>query len=162
MDVFEFIAKHTEGVSVVVELGAGKFDKLLRVADTVERRIGFEVHEHAEEIDDPRIEKIYASLFEWNLFVRAKDRDCVMLIDVLEHLERHDADRLLADLRRSFRRVLVFTPLGFRPQGQVEDNYYNIHRSGWTEQCLQLRGFTTWAEPEYTGGSLFGRWDLPT
>lgn len=70
-----------------------------------------------------------------------KSVDSVFLLDVIEHLEKDDGARLLAETERIARRqIVIFTPLGFMPQphtgtrdawglggGDVQQ-----HRSGWT------------------------------
>jgi len=66
--------------------------------------------------------------------------DAVVLMDVIEHLEKSDGVRLLektVELARS--QIVVQTPLGFLPQGEdeVEDAWgmdgvdWQVHRSGW-------------------------------
>lgn len=55
----------------------------------------------------------------------------VVLMDVVEHLEKAEAKRLLAQTQEYVQQIVVFTPLGFMPQ---EDGEWNTHRSGWNEQ----------------------------
>lgn len=67
--------------------------------------------------------------------------DTVFLLDVIEHVEKEDGLRLLAEARRiATCQVVVFTPLGFYPQSYEEDptdrwgfqgGYWQTHRSGW-------------------------------
>lgn len=56
--------------------------------------------------------------------------DLALFVDVIEHLEKHEGHRVLADLTRRARRVLVATPLGFRRQ-EIPGMPYETHRSGW-------------------------------
>lgn len=66
--------------------------------------------------------------------------DTVMLIDVIEHLEKEEARVLLdASVRLARSQVVVQTPLGFLAQGEGEEKdawgldgvNWQIHRSGW-------------------------------
>lgn len=56
--------------------------------------------------------------------------DLALFIDVIEHLEKPDALKLLDALTRRARRVLVTTPWGFRPQ-EIPGMPFEAHRSGW-------------------------------
>ena len=56
--------------------------------------------------------------------------DLALLIEVIEHLEKDEAWRVLDQLMRRAKRVLITTPLGFRRQ-EVPDLPFENHRSGW-------------------------------
>ncbi|MBN2822697.1 MAG: hypothetical protein JXR33_05835 [Coriobacteriia bacterium] len=67
--------------------------------------------------------------------------DTVVLLDVIEHLPKDEGRRLLeATVSIARSQVVVFTPLGFMPQGDAEDKDawglggtdWQVHRSGWT------------------------------
>lgn len=71
--------------------------------------------------------------------IRALDRvlpsdapryDLALLIDVIEHLEKPEGMALLQSLLGRARRVLITTPLGFRPQ-EIAGQPFETHRSGW-------------------------------
>lgn len=66
--------------------------------------------------------------------------DTVILADVIEHLEKHEAYELLQDtIRLARRQVAVFTPLGFMPQFHrdgkdawgLDGGEWQEHKSGW-------------------------------
>jgi hypothetical protein len=68
--------------------------------------------------------------------------DGVVALDVIEHFEKPDGWRLLEAMERIARkRVIVFTPNGFLPQGEHEDNPWQVHRSGWTAEDFLPRGY---------------------
>ncbi len=68
--------------------------------------------------------------------------DCVLASDVIEHLTREDGCRLLAMMERIARRkVIIFTPNGFMPQGEFEENPWQVHKSGWTVNEMRKRGY---------------------
>jgi hypothetical protein len=69
-----------------------------------------------------------------------KSVDTVILHDVIEHLEKEDALRLLQATEPLARRqIVVFTPLGFMPQHHpdgkdawgLDGGHWQEHRSGW-------------------------------
>lgn len=77
--------------------------------------------------------------FQW---IHADRYDLVYCLDVIEHMEKEDGLRLLAELERvAVRRILLFTPNGFRPQDS--DDPWQVHRSGWTADELRGLGYTT-------------------
>lgn len=40
------------------------------------------------------------------------------------------------------KRVVVFTPNGFLPQGVWDNNPHQVHRSGWTVDEMRRRGYS--------------------
>ena len=56
--------------------------------------------------------------------------DLALFVDVIEHFEKVEGHRVLAELTTRARRVLVTTPLGFRRQ-EIPGMPYETHRSGW-------------------------------
>lgn len=70
--------------------------------------------------------------------------DAVMAIDVIEHFERSDALKLLDEMNRIARRVVVIaTPNGYVYQPPAPDNEYNEHKSGWSKSDLSQLGFSS-------------------
>jgi hypothetical protein len=64
-----------------------------------------------------------------------------MAIDIVEHFEKADALRFLAELRRvSTRAALVSTPKDFYEQ-HIEANPLEDHRSHWDEAELREAGY---------------------
>lgn len=68
--------------------------------------------------------------------------DIVIALDVVEHFEKQDGWALLGAMEAvARRRVVVFTPNGFLPQGEKDDNPLQVHRSGWTVDEFTERGY---------------------
>ena len=71
-----------------------------------------------------------------------KSFDCVLASDVIEHLPKEMGDPFLATLESLARkRVLIFTPNGFLPQGEYDSNPWQVHVSGWTPEEMRKRGY---------------------
>jgi SAM-dependent methyltransferase len=66
--------------------------------------------------------------------------DLVILIDVLEHFERADAVRVLAECQRVGKVVVVSTPRRFWPQQASWGNPFECHRSLWRRTDLLSLG----------------------
>lgn len=67
--------------------------------------------------------------------------DTIFLLDVIEHLERADGERVLALAAERAREVVLYTPTGFKPQSYasgekdawgMNGTAWQTHRSGWT------------------------------
>ena len=68
--------------------------------------------------------------------------DCVILLDVVEHLKKDEGLRLLDNVERIARKkIFVVTPNGFLPSGAFDNNPWQIHRSGWTVEEMRNRGY---------------------
>lgn len=66
----------------------------------------------------------------WQDVIRYNDfkLNTVILMDVIEHLSRNEAGKLLTATEQITDQIVVFTPYGFMEQ---EDGPWNTHWSGW-------------------------------
>ena len=95
-----------------------------------------------------------------------KSFDVAVLLDVLEHLSKEEGRAILKKMEKWARRkVIVFTPNGFLPQEDYNENPYMDHHSGWDAAELRelgynvygVRGFKTlYGKPGFGGRVL--RW----
>jgi hypothetical protein len=68
--------------------------------------------------------------------------DCVVALDLVEHLPKADGEELLGIMERTAaRKVVVFTPNGFQPQQPYDDNPLQQHLSGWKVDEMRHRGY---------------------
>lgn len=68
--------------------------------------------------------------------------ECVLASDLIEHLTKKDGFKLINLMERiASKRVIIFMPNGFLPQGVHENNPYQVHRSGWTAEEMRKRGY---------------------
>ena len=68
--------------------------------------------------------------------------DCVVALDVIEHLPREDGERLIEAMEAvAAKRVLIFTPNGFVPQSPEPGNPFQEHLSGWSPEDFLARGY---------------------
>ncbi len=165
-----FICKHTEGFESVLELGAGYLDMLDACHESVIYRCGIELFLPyiTESQNERKCVAIHGDMRDWEM-IYSGHRECVMMIDSLEHLGLEDGVRLILGLQRKFKRILVFTPYGYHPQDTDEtghDNVLQYHLSSWYDGQLFGLGFETqiaWdlhakAKPEHPH-ALFGVWN---
>jgi SAM-dependent methyltransferase len=68
--------------------------------------------------------------------------DCVLACDVIEHLKEEDALNLISQMELLARKkVIIYTPNGFLPQGEEYGNPLQRHLSGWTAKQMASRGY---------------------
>lgn len=68
--------------------------------------------------------------------------DAVAALDLIEHLTKNDGYRLLEMMEKiAVKKVVVFTPNGFLPQGEYGNNPNQVHVSGWTAPEMRQLGF---------------------
>jgi hypothetical protein len=172
--MFQWLDPELAGATSVLDLGAGKFDKLGRAPATA-RKVGIEIWPGCIEARDTTniYEIIHGDMREWMVLAPPDVDDVALLLDVLEHIPKPDGHRLVTGLQTRFRKIVVFTPMGFMPQ--TEDvwgmgNPNQIHVSGWTVADLTGHDFEiVAAEPDYhqegngkpRGGAIFAVWERP-
>lgn len=136
----------TGKIQSVLDVGCGLSLKSQYVDATI--RVGVDIYR-------PFLERIEADVpyLVVNADVRELDRlflprsfDLVLLLDILEHLEKEDALKVLAMAEEIARvAVIVETPKGYIPQnidiwGWGGDTY-QTHRSGWEPEEFTARGY---------------------
>ena len=77
-----------------------------------------------------------------NLPFKDKSFDVVTCMEVLEHLEKVDGEKLLGELERVARRqVLLSTPVGRYEQHPFDENPHQKHKHIWKPQELKEKGY---------------------
>jgi|GEM_PF-7011818 len=137
-----------ENSASVLDIGCGIGD-YLKYTNANQRVVAIEPHQ-------PYIEKARA-VAPWAEFVNANaldyfanstaQFDCVLMIDVIEHLEEPDARKLVAKARQATRRMLFAQiPIGDHKQDQdmwgLGGEFWQTHRSVWDEAKVAGLGFT--------------------
>lgn len=80
--------------------------------------------------------------------------DAVMCLDVVEHLEKPEALRLIEYINRKAQKVaLIFTPLGFMPMDGTEENPLLQHRCGFEPEEFERLGWKTYVWPHFDYGN---------
>ncbi len=68
--------------------------------------------------------------------------DCVVCLDVVEHFEKEPSREFIRTMEGvAKKRVILFTPNGFLPQGALGGNEFQVHRCGWETDELQAMGY---------------------
>jgi hypothetical protein len=101
-------------------------------APNIEKSRQANIHNEARVMEALDIEKNFSP----NSF------DCVMAIEIIEHLSKEDGLKLLSMMESIARKkVIIFTPNGFVPQNAYGGNTWQIHKSGWTPKEMKKLGY---------------------
>ena len=77
-----------------------------------------------------------------NLPLKDRQFDTVICMEVLEHLEKEDGEKLLGELERVARRqILITTPISKYEQDPYDKNPYQEHKYIWQLDELRKRGY---------------------
>jgi hypothetical protein len=158
--------------SSLLDIGCGHASPVRRFSGRLERTAGVDLFEpYLERSRAAGIHSEYHRIGALEIESRfgPASFDCVVALDLIEHLEKADGLRLLEAMERvARRRVIVFTPNGFVPQAGYDDNPYQAHRSGWTVNEMRGLGYRSWgvngwkalrgerAEPRWRPRRLWG------
>jgi len=73
---------------------------------------------------------------------KPKSFDAVIMIDVLEHLEKEQGRKLLKKAEKwAKKKVIVSTPNGFISQKAIDKNSFQAHLAGWTPEEMRELGY---------------------
>lgn len=138
------LRKAVAGCTELLDVGCGSNSPVKYFSKPV-YCVGVDVHEASiEESKKQGIHNEYYLMdvleiqrqFEPNSF------DCVLASDLIEHLTKEDGLKLLAMMEAiAKKRVVVFTPNGFLPQGEYDHNPWQVHKSGWDIEEMEAKGY---------------------
>ncbi len=85
---------------------------------------------------------VQADVTEINKKFEQQSFDCVIALDVIEHLTKEQGLTLLEHMEKiAKKQIIIFTPNGFLFQAPYKDNPWQEHKSGWTVEEMQARGY---------------------
>lgn len=156
----------TKWCSNVVEFGSMFCKRLRQASALVKDRIGLEVSKEYcyKAVAESGCTVINGDIREFEKYIHPSKNDCVLIIDVIEHLSKKDGMNLIERCRNFFKKIVIATPEGYIRQDNdptgLGQNTWQTHRSGWTLEELKTLGFTGEVYPKYTGetGYVFATW----
>jgi SAM-dependent methyltransferase len=136
------LTEELDGCRVVLDLGCGG-DPYLGECIGVEKVIGvdacLESCRSAKRAD--KYEGVVQAVFP-DLPFRSRIVDAVTMLQVVEHLPKDAATRLIERAEKLARRkIIITTPNGFVRQDGYDGNSFQTHLSGWTVEDFELRGY---------------------
>lgn len=77
-----------------------------------------------------------------DLGIRNKSFDAIIMLNVLEHLEKKDGQKLLTDIEKiAKKKIIISVPHGLQIQESYAGNPYQKHRSAWFIQDFKDQGY---------------------
>jgi SAM-dependent methyltransferase len=140
------ILNSLEGCSSILDVGCGSLSPVSRIRGKA-RLIGVDAYDGS--IQKARERKTHDEFHVCDVLRLGgifpdQSFDGVVALDLIEHLEKKDGLALLDSIERIARkRVVIFTPNGFLPQGEYDNNPWQVHKSGWEVSEMQARGYRT-------------------
>ncbi len=142
----DWIDYSTAGATSVVELGAGFFNRLSAVNDSVSEKIGIEIWKPY--IDNAKYNdciKIEGDALDYRKLLVGYEPEICMLIDILEHFDKKVAIDLIASLKKDFEKIILMIPCGLYAQNKDVTGYgahnHQTHRSYWYDDDILSLGF---------------------
>jgi hypothetical protein len=141
MVLLPWINSETSGFNTVVELGAGFFNRL--ESTDCKYKIGIEIWaEYIANAKYNKCTKIQGDLLEYRRLLPGLNLGAYvcMLIDVLEHFDKEVAIKLIKDLKKDFKKIILMIPCGIYAQDKDVTGYgaheYQTHRSYWSKDDI--------------------------
>jgi SAM-dependent methyltransferase len=145
-----FLKKYATKSSKVLDLGCGRWSLIIDL-DLDLKYVGVEAFKpYADAIESKQIVNtknskkdisIINKYFEELKFADG-EFDLVLLIDVVEHLEKSKGLELIEKAKKwTSNYLIVSTPNGFVAQDALDENELQIHVSGWEVEELKKLGF---------------------
>lgn len=129
----------------VLDLGCGK-DSPIQYCKSIEYSVGVEAFNPS--LEESRLRNIHSKYINGNVLnvdFEENSFDAVIMIEVIEHLEKNDALNLIDKANRWARKkIIITTPNGFLPQFEYDSNSLQNHLCGFYAKELKKKGFTVY------------------
>lgn len=128
----------------ILDIGCGSNSPLQYISNLI-YKVGIDTSE--DSISKSKKKKIHNKYYELDArnireVFKIKSFDCVIAIDFIEHLEKKEGLNLIKSMEEIARKkVVIFTPNGYVPQGISGNNVFQIHKSGWTANEMKKLGY---------------------
>ena len=140
--VYKSLEKELDGCASVLDLGCGHRSPLRKVSQKIYSE-GVDLHlPSVEASQGKKIHNRYHLMDVRKIDFPPNSFDCVMALDLIEHLPKEDAFKLVDRMESIARRkVIIFVPNGFLAQGTFDGNPLQAHQSSWTAKEMRGRGY---------------------
>lgn len=144
-EYLKIIEKELVGCRTLLDVGCGGFSPLKDLNKKMQKSVGVDAFKPSIDAAKKRrthTENKVMNILKLRSFFKDKSFDCIVALDLIEHLTKEEGNKLLNDLEKIARKkVIIFTPNGFVPQGEYDGNTYQIHKSGWGFREMAKKGY---------------------
>jgi len=146
-------------VKSLIDVGCGRgiIGALVRIYRDPKRLVGIDIFKPY--LDFCRKMNFYDELYERNLMETplpfdGKEFDVATCIEVIEHIPKENGLRLLEELERIAKIVIVSAPNIYFPQKAYDNNIFQRHVSEWCVKDFRKRGYNVLGVGDFV---VFGR-----
>lgn len=157
--LYEILEQIPIEMNSLIDVGCGRgiIGALARIYRNPKRLVGIDAF--SPYLDFCRRNNFYDELYQYDLtktplFFKDKEFDVATCIEVLEHIQKDSGERLLNELERIAKKVIITTPNGLLPQEPLDGNPFQRHISCWSVKDFTKRGYTVKGVGYFT---VFGR-----
>ena len=126
----------------VLDLGCGK-DSPIQYCKSIEYSVGIEAFKPS--LETSKLRKIHSKYITDNILnvdFEENSFDAVIIIEVIEHLDKNDALNLVEKVYKwAKKKIIITTPNGFLPQLELDSNPLQKHICGFYVEELKKLGF---------------------
>lgn len=135
------LKKELSGCGSVLDLGCGPNSPVQFCS--VPKKVGVELFRpYLESSQRKKIHNQYILGDVTEVAFKPKSFDAVILIDVLEHLKKTQGRKLIKKMESwAKKKVILTTPNGYLKQNVLDQNCFQLHRSGWSVDELRKSGY---------------------
>lgn len=134
-----------EGIETLLDLGCGKDSIIGKIKKKLKYTVGIDIFEQDIELSKKKKihdEYMLLDILDIDSKIPSNSFDCVILMDVIEHLEKSDGIKLIQKMEKiAKKKIIIFTPNGFLNQPEYHNNIHQIHRSGWKMNFFKKMNF---------------------
>lgn len=138
------LEKELKNCGTVIDLGCGNKSPLGKIKKNF-RSEGIDIYRKSiEESKRKGLHDSYkiADIKNINKIYKKSSFDAVIALDIIEHFEKKEAIKLIRKMEKiSRKKVILLTPNGYLRQDPIENNQYQIHKSGWSKEELEKLGY---------------------
>ncbi|MFX0000786.1 MAG: class I SAM-dependent methyltransferase [Candidatus Hodarchaeota archaeon] len=160
VDLTKLIEENIRDCDSILDLGCGPSSRLEKINTNNKYTVGVDIFEKYIEIS--RKKKIHDSYVILDIKhiekkFPPKSFDCVMLLDVIEHLKKSEGINIINKMEKiAKRKIIVSTPNGYIRQDEYHNNILQMHKSGWKLKIFKKLNFRVYG----FNGLKFIRGDL--
>lgn len=135
------LVRELEGCKSALDLGCGNDSPIQNLK--MDYALGVDVFEpYLRQSKSKGIHSDYIKSILTQTNFKPHSFDAVILLFVLEHMEKDDGNKLLEKMKEWARKkIILATPNGYIKQEAVDNNPFMEHKSGWTAEELKEMGF---------------------
>ncbi len=141
----DLLEKIISDCDTVLDLGCGSNSPIGKLRKKKMFTLGVDIFE--KYIDISKKKKIHDDYLLLNILnidkkISINSFDCVLLLDVVEHLEKMEAIQLIKKAEKiAKKKVIISTPNEYLHQSEYSNNIYQIHKSGWDFKIFKKLNF---------------------